>query len=238
MDEYLLELVEGKRVAVVGPSPHLINQNKGKLIDDYDVVVRVNYFQTPVENKKDYGSRTDIMFHNFGTSHIPALQKLIDCYPEDFDNIKMIGCPLIYGTRGKEDNFMSWSDDHIGDVVHNAKIINKNNVPFYWIGVSKYKQLYKKFGCEAYSGSLVISILLSFPIKELFITGMTFYKNAKTPNDLYFDGYKTKEYPDTMPGHGEDAFEKSFKYFLKIYKENMDVISVDDVLDKIIKDSV
>jgi hypothetical protein len=233
----LLNLVRDKKVAIVGPAPHLTGKKIGNLIDSYDVVVRVNYFQTPKETKKDYGSRTDIMFHNFGTPWLPALKELIYQYPEDFDNIKVLGCPVIKSEHS-EINFLSWPDDYVSNVVRNCEEINKNKVPFYWIGVPKYKQFYREIGCEPYSGTLVISILLSLTIKELFITGFTFYKNAKTPEELYFDGYKTKNHKNKMPGHSEDSSEKSFNYFIKTYKENMDVISVDDVLDKIIKDSV
>ena len=32
---------EGKRVAIVGPSPSLIGQNKGDEIDNYDIVCKV-----------------------------------------------------------------------------------------------------------------------------------------------------------------------------------------------------
>ena len=38
----LSEFVKNKRVAVVGPAAYLEGKNFGKLIDDYDVVVRPN----------------------------------------------------------------------------------------------------------------------------------------------------------------------------------------------------
>tara|TARA_X000001382_G_scaffold10371_1_gene7151 strand:- start:5506 stop:6225 length:720 start_codon:yes stop_codon:yes gene_type:complete len=227
-----------QRVAIVGPSPHLIDSNRGHLIDQYDIVVRVNYFQTPTHIKCDYGSRTDVLFHNFGTSHMSALKKLIENYPEDFNEVQFLACPLLYGTRNKEEDFMSWSDDHIGDVVHNAKEVNINNVPFYWIGPKKYQKIYRELGCQPYSGSLTISVLLSLPIKELFITGFTFYKGGKTVDDLYFDEYKTKNHKNRIPGHGGNSAERSFDYFLKMYKENVSRIRVDSVLEKIIEDSV
>ena len=227
--------VKGQRVVIVGPSPHLIDSNQGSLIDQYDIVVRVNYFQTPIDIKQDYGSRTDVMFHNFGTPHMTALKKLIETHPEDFNRVQFLACPLLYGTRNKEEDFMSWSDDHIGDVVHNAQEINVNNVPFYWIGPKRYQQIYKELGCQPYSGTLTISILLSLPIEELFITGFTFYRGQKTPSDLYFDGYKTKEYKNNMPGHGGESSEKSFQYFKNLYQQHSDKIVVDDTLDKIIE---
>lgn len=237
MNQHLLDLVENKKVVIVGPSPQMIGSQTGPLIDSYDVVVRVNYFQTPNNLKIDYGSRTDIMFHNFGTPWMPALNDLIETYPEDFRKIKLLGCPVIKSDHS-ELNYLSWSDDYVSAVVKNSESVNSNKVPFYWIGVPEYKRIFKEVGCEPYSGPLVISILLSLPIAELFITGFTFYKNAKTPSDLYFEGYKTKGHENKMPGHGGNASEKSFNYFLKIYKENKDRIKVDAVLGKIIEESI
>ena len=138
------KFLNGKRVALVGPSPHLLNTNFGTLIDQYDVVARVNYFQTPNEVKKDYGSRTDLLFHNFATPWIPALGELIDKHSDDYDNVKFLACPVIKGGHG--DNITTWSPDHVSAVVKNAESINRNNVPFEWIGVSDYMKIYNHLG--------------------------------------------------------------------------------------------
>ena len=227
------KFLNGKRVALVGPSPHLLNTNSGTLIDQYDVVARVNYFQTPNDVKKDYGSRTDLMFHNFATPWIPALGELIDKHSDDYDNVKFLACPVIKGGHG--DNITTWSPDHVSVVVKNAESINKNNVPFEWIGVSNYMKIYNHLGCEPYSGTMAISMLLSAPIEKLFITGYTFYRGAKTPSDIYFDGYKTEGHKNRMPGQAGDAEKKSFEYFLELYKSNSDRIIVDEKLSEIIE---
>lgn len=51
------------RVIVVGPSPHLEGMGMGNIIDNYDIVVRINNSYT-IKNHKDYGSRTDMIFIN------------------------------------------------------------------------------------------------------------------------------------------------------------------------------
>lgn len=237
MNQTLNNLLENKRVAIVGPSPHLMGSGMGSLIDSYDIVVRVNYFQTPTEFKTDYGSRTDIMFHNFGTPHMPALRELINLYPNDFEAIKILACAVIKSEHS-ELNFLSWPDDYVSNVVINCEEINKNKVPFYWIGIPEYRRIFREVGCEPYSGSLALSMLLSLPISELFITGFTFYQGAKNPSDIYFDAYKTEKYKNNMPGHGGDSSQRTFNYFLKMYKENVSRIRVDSVLEKIIEDSV
>lgn len=54
---------KNKKVIIVGPSPHLIGLKLGEQIDSYDIIVRMNNSYT-IENVKDYGSRTDILFLN------------------------------------------------------------------------------------------------------------------------------------------------------------------------------
>ena len=42
LNDNLLRLVEGKRVAVIGPAPYLIGKNNGATIDKYDIIIRIN----------------------------------------------------------------------------------------------------------------------------------------------------------------------------------------------------
>ena len=64
----LQEILDGKTVAIVGPSFHINGQNLGNYIDSFDVVVRVGFLEEPTEiAMKDYGSRTDIIIHSFNS---------------------------------------------------------------------------------------------------------------------------------------------------------------------------
>ena len=231
----LCDFVANKRVVIVGPSTGLKDSNDGELIDSFDVVCRPNHFWTNDELKNDYGSRTDILFHNFGTDWIPGLKDNIENHKEDFDALKMLVCPLIYGTRIKEDNYMSWPEDHIGDVVHNAKSINTNGIPFQWIGVKKYQRIYHIIGCQPYTGTLSVLMLLECPVKELYVTGFDFYQTDKA----YADGlHNPLDGPPSQIGgpHGDMASNKqifAFKNLLKIHK----TLKYDEQLNKIISNS-
>ena len=72
LNKDLLSILKGKRVAIVGPSPHLMGHNIGELIDSYDIVCRVNEVH-PTGYESDYGDRTDIVFHNCGGEAPPQL---------------------------------------------------------------------------------------------------------------------------------------------------------------------
>ena len=57
------KLVEGKRIAVVGPAP--TGEPTGKEIDAYDLVVRMNYLGSDrIKETKEFGRRTDISYYN------------------------------------------------------------------------------------------------------------------------------------------------------------------------------
>lgn len=59
----LQQIIQNKTVALVGPSNFLHNKKLGKLIDSYDVVIKINNFH--ILQSIDYGKKTDILFHNF-----------------------------------------------------------------------------------------------------------------------------------------------------------------------------
>ena len=188
LNKDLLSIIENKRVALVGPSPHLIDTNSGSLIDNYDVVVRMNDI-VPIERlRKDYGSRTDIMFHNLGTPWMPGLKRKIDLFPEQFDNLKMIVCTSLKADHYHHDWTLANSAGH-QRLINNFNSINRNNIPFHWIGHKNYMKLYGYYNCELYTGTATVSLLSAYPIKELYITGMTFHLIGDTHEEMYCEGH-------------------------------------------------
>ena len=65
IDRNYLEIIKGKRVAIVGPSP--TNLMNGKEINTFDVIVRFNYKGENLSTNY-YGSRTDISYFNGANS--------------------------------------------------------------------------------------------------------------------------------------------------------------------------
>ena len=62
VNKQLKKLILRKKVAIVGPA--LSNQNNGKEIDKYDIVVRINQIDRSNLSKKIKGYKTDIIFLN------------------------------------------------------------------------------------------------------------------------------------------------------------------------------
>ena len=56
-------LIENKRVCIVGPANYLNNLNIGDKIDNYDTIVRFNKGYNLIKQPNVFGSRTDILYH-------------------------------------------------------------------------------------------------------------------------------------------------------------------------------
>lgn len=170
INEKLKKLIQNKRIAYVCPSPHLKGKKLGNVIDSYDLVVRVNQsYEIPESDWEDYGSRTDIV---------------INCLNE-------------YKRKAISDNvtFVNSLKHVIGAMVsiHETPIIEKlmNELTVDWHNISD-EYIFKCFneiGTTANTGLMGIIALLNYNIKELFITGMTFY-NMNTFGEIYNDTYQ------------------------------------------------
>lgn len=77
------KFIKNKSIAIVGNGPYELGKNKGKEIDNHDIVIRMNNYQT-LGFEKDYGTKTDIYAR--GVSN--------DVQPKDFQQFKMIIIPL------------------------------------------------------------------------------------------------------------------------------------------------
>jgi len=232
LNPILSSLVENKRVIVVGPAVSLVGKSEGAIIDDYDVVVRVNQFSVPKEIHKDYGSRTDIMFHNCGTPWMPGLEELAEKKPDELNALKMVVCPIIKADHS-ETNFHSWADDHISACAYNFKSIS-TEIPFYWIGVRNYLEVYRRIGYEPYTGIMTICALLHYPIKELYITGFDFYTDKRAYCDGILASVDAEHYYRNSGGtHGPGSNEAQI-VFLKDLCHSFPNLSVDDKIKEIL----
>ena len=250
-NETLLNLVGGKKIAVVRPAPYLQGTNFGSFIDKYDIVCRINEIIPPPSIRNDYGSRVDIFFSNFGTPHVEGIKKKINTYTDFYENLKMVICPTIKAKHA-DTNFLQWKDDHISDVYKNMKELNYNNIPSHWIGVRDYKKLYGLIGAEPNAGVLAIMMLLSHEISELYLTGFSFNLGGATYDDVYYRGHLDASFlvPSRVfgpyGGHGIDANLKQIQFFKWLCQNNpsesviridsflRDLISIDNISSKVI----
>ena len=222
----LSSLVKNKRVAIVGPAYYLTGKSQGKKIDEYDVVIRVNQFSVKKDLYKDWGSRTDIMFHSCGTPWMAGLKEQVSKDPSGFDSLKMVVCPIIKADHS-EVNFHLWPEDHISACAYNFKSIS-TEIPFYWIGIRNYMEVYRYVGCQPYTGIMTIVTLLHYPIEELYVTGFDFYTGER----IYQEGHLASvdaacEEQNSGGSHGNGCNDVQIKFLNYLY----------DMFDEIVPDN-
>lgn len=227
----LKSLIEGKRVAIVGPSPHLMGTKMGELIDSYDVVCRLNeIFPNGLED--DYGTRTDIAFWNLCNAAMPNFKQMIIENKKKLEEINLIVCPR---------HSLHVLPHHLGildpnqNVFKNYQSLQINN-DFYHIGDDLNNKLEKSFGCHPTVGALTIMSILQFEVKELYVCGMSFFKTNNRYNTSKENTYTIANggIPPkslyTKPGHN---LNKEITFLSRKLK-NFDNVTGDDYFKKII----
>jgi len=168
-DEELAKLIEGKRIAYVCPSPHLRGMKMGEYIDSHDLVVRVNQsFEMPEEDWEDYGKRTDILMNCLNIHKIKALRDGI----EFARTLKYIVCPMV----------SMWDIQRVHD------FLDEVGTPWHNVCDGYLFKVFKEVGTTCNTGLMGIITLLNYDVKEVYVTGMTFF-NMNNFGEVYYDKY-------------------------------------------------
>lgn len=158
------EYVNGKCIALVGPAQSIIGTGKGQIIDQFDLVVRLNKSIPLPENiKDDIGTKTDILYNSLNTSDFPGQNNLN---------------PKVHKKYGIKFVCSSYPFNHniFHDDILNYIYKYKFELPCKVMNDAKYKNFEKMLGTRPYTGTCAIMDLLSHPIKYLYITGLDFYQ--------------------------------------------------------------
>lgn len=180
----ITDILNNKRVVIVGPADYVDSNDK---INNYDIIVRVNKGLSQQGNSK-CGDRTDILYHvvnqdkeNGGpldlkfNGHIRFTYPILD-YDEE-TTFKNIGTIRDYFKIYKQ-------NDIYNHLVKDFSIINK----------LEYLEMEKILKSRPNSGIAAILDLLSFDIKELYITGFTLFQTNYS-----------KDYRDKVDGIDENT---------------------------------
>ena len=204
----LLQYLEGKTVAYVGPAPYLKGSAKGDLIDSHDVVVRI---QHGIPNEEDYGSRSDIvqscLNDNYGPPLVEHLSKLD---PEEHPQFIICNDTASTMLPNGQWAFVDIYEPRFKKL--NIPFVHLKNEDDTWDRWALYWEIYakqhiEKFGKGNYtvysanfnSGYGAINMLLRYPIKELSVFGVDFYNSGVPQND---NEKYSKQYTDTYGQSG------------------------------------
>tara|TARA_B100001250_G_C19716360_1_gene751664 strand:+ start:197 stop:967 length:771 start_codon:yes stop_codon:yes gene_type:complete len=219
LDKKFSKYVAGKKIILMGPSPYTLNHERGEWVDNHDIVIRMNKsFPVKDEHKKYIGSRTDIRYHCMNTYHRHGGEYLID---------EMIGNGTKWLCSQFPDNLDYFHNDH-----RNFESQNNEKIDFHvWGDLEQYLTYHHYLGTRMNTGTACIADLLSYDIKNIHISGVTFFREG------WVDGYKEKEYDsnqeDKSIQFGNHAMAPQIK-LIKLFYENDDRVSVDKEVEDIL----
>jgi len=194
MDKQLHSLINNKRVAIIGPAEYVckeLNDNHGKFIDDFDIVIRLNdMFHVPEYLQKFYGSKYDIISSSFWTrvnndykDKNIAWTKTRYCNEEDYNNLNEGTILLECFAR----NEFSIIYNKFKETIDKKKLIYGNLSQNLFSHIfNKLRSIYP-INKSPTTGFATIGMVLAMAPKEVYITGITAYQ--ETPYKCHFDGY-------------------------------------------------
>jgi len=219
----LKEILKDKRVAVVGAADSAYNTGLGSYLDEFDLIIRMNKAPITIKDgefKKDIGSKTDILFHNFFENDTFGGGVLnFNLYEQLGIRYVINPIPTFFGYRN---TFNFYKKYLTSKTIYSLSSRDYN----------KLKQEISPFRPTV--GLCVLSAIINSHFSELYITGFTFFKTN------YGNGYRKsftdvndlRDTMDKMKIHNPDL---EFRIFLKLLLNNSNkIIMMDKVLNSIV----
>ncbi len=253
----LFKLVEGKRVAVVGPAGYLMNYSAGDFIDSFDIVCTINSLSSENPDiQESYGTRTDILVHNFCYKNKRYILSDLRKNPNFWKKVKLLVAP--HANRKnftQEDRNISKLSESLYDEIC---IHGKNDCiepkPIYKTSLRDttilFKSIYRR-SLPAHArkkiptvGITFLDMIVRYPVKHLFLTGFSFYQGGQTIDTLWKPGHcigralrqnRRKLNSGRRPGHGKLVHKRQLEYFKeKFIPLNKDKLTLDSYLNELL----
>lgn len=195
--EEVFERFRGKRVAVVGSAPSCAENVMG-YVDSFDTVVRISNYKL----LKGTGEKTDVHYSFYGSSIRKTREELI----EDGVSLCMCKCP----------NAKVMDSPNGNPVATDFRYIYKARKDFWFCDtyVPSKERFIKYFnllrGHIPTTGFSCILDILSFPVKEVYLTGFDFFTSKIS---------KVNE--PWKPGKKDDPIGHVPRYEARWIKENL-----------------
>ena len=206
LDHEFAKIIRGKRVSVVGPAAYMQGSGFGKVIDDSDVVIRINRsHESTSEYGADIGYRTDVLYscliekpENAGKVDLKDLQE---------KGIKCICAPPASDMKGYA------SSTKFSQLVDMNKINRiSEQILVRLVDHKFHTEIASKINCRPNTGFLLIFDVLRFQPEVLNIYGFSFY----------LDGFVTgTKLGIESSGLTEDTFAKKCFNSKRHKQENM-----------------
>ncbi|HEX8474352.1 MAG TPA: glycosyltransferase family 29 protein [Pyrinomonadaceae bacterium] len=177
------QLLEGKNVVIVGPAETLLGSEQGGFIDSHDLVVRINtaleHMPFAARLAADIGTRSDILYCNNEVLTENILRRKHISHRRFMRLCDEINLKYLVATNNNFTCTDIANPHHPCFLEHRAfqEFLNKHPTKtklrmLYWTSNVLRRWLH---GYVGRTGTIAIVDLLSYNIKRLYVTGMTFY---------------------------------------------------------------
>jgi hypothetical protein len=209
------DLYNGKTIVLVGSSHTLTGRGLGSYIDSFDTVIRMNKsVPVHIDLADDIGTRVDVLYH--------GLDRVTDPTQKNFVKIEEW---IESGVKGIVASCMT--NQYTKPYIEHFNELNDGRLPFRTIH-DLIRSTGKEIKTKPNTGLICLKDVLQYDIKEIFLTGICFYKT------FYYDGYAEvhRSYNQINFHH---KLQNHKEYMAKLYKEDKR-IKIDDVLETIFKE--
>lgn len=229
-DKVYAEYLKNKKVVIVGPAPHLLECEDGNIIDNFDIVVRINK-SFPVKKKmhKYLGSRTDLIYHCLYQAEEHG--GLVKYKEMSENNVSFIACPYPYKLNPFYKHAKKFEIEY-----------EKSNSSFgkHYVEKDYYINLVKMIGTRYNTGIGAIVDLLRYKIDSLHVMGFSFFETG------FIKGYRNLQDSDQMisiddksnnwisidwKNHNQSCQKK----LIKLLMENDERLSLDEFGEKVLE---
>ncbi len=212
---------KNKRIAIIGSADSCLKEKNGEYIDGFDFVIRINKALVNWDKRHEdfIGSKTDILIHSFNENIYVGGGKL------DFKIFREHKLRYLLNAKNRP-----YNKHQILNVYKKYKVFSK----IYILKNLEYLECEELFkGFKPTNGFRALHMVLTSEAKEVYITGMTFFK---TP---YKQGYRDhvldlKVIKKELKENGLHSPDLEFKLFLMLLKKSKGNVLMDSTLEAII----
>ncbi|HEY6187258.1 MAG TPA: glycosyltransferase family 29 protein [Pyrinomonadaceae bacterium] len=242
-------LLSGKDVVIVGPAETLRGKGQGKRIDAYDLVVRFNtaihYIPFAAELAKDIGTRTDILYCNNEVIIRQILFQEAITHEKFRRACEVAGIKYLVSTNN---GFTFPAPDEPEPRCRSEYLAFNLFLKQQGLGLG-FRMLHSTSarartllnGYTGRTGFLAVLDLLSYDLRRLAITGMTFYHSGghlflkDSTGELHpMKDHRGRESPESVRGHNSYSELEIMRKLARLYGPRL---QLDEPLQKLLDGS-
>lgn len=222
MEDILKKMIEGKKIALIGPSDYInkeLDDQHGKYIDSHDIVIRLNnmiYIEDKELEEKYYGTKYDIIASAFW--HINNMGSNVDQWEHkryldenSYKNLKER--TILYECYAR--NLFTTIYEKYKTTIDSRNIKYGNSTPAFYQKTLQLLNQISHIDRTPTTGMVMVAMILLCNPRKLYISGITCYLDLK--HNAYYDSYFISDYVEKK----KDYFDgKTFNYSKDLAKHH------------------